>query len=192
MTKFVRYAALAAGGLLISATAALAGPTYTFTTTTQAIDVREPASIGATTTVSAEDWPTYLCNRAAAIGADVVSGVAALFLGPGDVTMPELQVTTDASGRSTVKLVNTRLPGPAETRNALISAVGAQSEEPTTWRKIALLGAGLCGLGLIARRHFTRFAKAPAMNPTCDAGPGLAPAPGAGAARFDVRPGAQR
>jgi len=30
MTNFVRYAALAAGGLLISATAALAGPTYTF------------------------------------------------------------------------------------------------------------------------------------------------------------------
>jgi len=30
MTNFVRYAALVAGGLLISATAALAGPTYTF------------------------------------------------------------------------------------------------------------------------------------------------------------------
>jgi len=34
MTKFARYAALAAGGLLISATSALAGPTYTFTTST--------------------------------------------------------------------------------------------------------------------------------------------------------------
>ena len=34
MTKFARYTALAVGGLLISATTALAGPTYTFTTST--------------------------------------------------------------------------------------------------------------------------------------------------------------
>lgn len=42
MTNFVRYAALAAGGLLISATAALAGPTYTFTTSTGV----QPSNVG--------------------------------------------------------------------------------------------------------------------------------------------------
>lgn len=45
MTKFVRYAAMAAGGLLISATTALAGPTYTFTTSTGV----EPSNVGVIT-----------------------------------------------------------------------------------------------------------------------------------------------
>ena len=45
MTKFVRYAALAAGGLLISATAALAGPTYTFT----ASEGVQPSNVGTIT-----------------------------------------------------------------------------------------------------------------------------------------------
>jgi hypothetical protein len=45
MTKFVRYAALAAGGLLISATAALAGPTYTFTTS----EGDQPSNVGTIT-----------------------------------------------------------------------------------------------------------------------------------------------
>jgi len=45
MTKFVRYAALAAGGLLISATAALAGPTYTST----ASEGVQPSNVGTIT-----------------------------------------------------------------------------------------------------------------------------------------------
>src|SRR5262245_45664593 len=45
MTKFVRYAAMAAGGLLISATAALAGPTYTFTTS----EGNQPSNVGTIT-----------------------------------------------------------------------------------------------------------------------------------------------
>jgi hypothetical protein len=42
MTKFARYAAIAAGGLLISGTAALAGPTYIFTTSV-------PSNVGTVT-----------------------------------------------------------------------------------------------------------------------------------------------
>ena len=45
MTKFARYAAMAAGGLLISATAALAGPTYTFTTS----EGVQPSNVGTIT-----------------------------------------------------------------------------------------------------------------------------------------------
>ena len=43
--SFVRYATMAAGGLLISATTALAGPTYTFTTSTGV----EPSNVGVIT-----------------------------------------------------------------------------------------------------------------------------------------------
>jgi hypothetical protein len=43
--SFVRYAAMAAGGLLLSATAALAGPTYTFTTS-QGV---QPSNVGTIT-----------------------------------------------------------------------------------------------------------------------------------------------
>jgi len=45
MTKFVRYAAMAAGGLLISATAALAGPTYSFSTS----EGVQPSNVGTIT-----------------------------------------------------------------------------------------------------------------------------------------------
>ena len=51
MTKFVRYAALAAGGLLISATAALAGPTYTFT----ASEGVQPSNVGTITLTQIND-----------------------------------------------------------------------------------------------------------------------------------------
>ena len=45
MTKFVRYAVMAAGGLLISATAALAGPSYTFATS----EGVQPSNVGTIT-----------------------------------------------------------------------------------------------------------------------------------------------